>query len=103
MSPQQETTPRARRGASPGMHRQLPWRDDPVVLTRLEHVAALRAAGLQTGQIAERLGISRDTVQDDYGRLGEMAAGAALGSILESVEKLRLIYRQALAAFAATP
>ena len=101
--PHQERPLKARRGARPGTRKQVPWRDDPQVLARLEQVADLRAAGLQTGQIAERLGVSRDCTQDDYRRLGELAASAALGSIAESVERLRLIYRQALGAFAATP
>ena len=101
--PQVETPPKARRGARPGMHRQLRWQADPVVLARLEAVADLRGRGLRTAEIARALGVSRDVVQDDGRRLAELAEGHAIGSLQESVERLRTVYRLAMAAFGDTP
>ncbi|HUY97063.1 MAG TPA: hypothetical protein VMW47_05505 [Verrucomicrobiae bacterium] len=53
-------------------------------------------------EIASVVGVSRDTVVDDYHRLVEVARDSVLGNVAESVARLRHLHRSALDAFEAT-
>ena len=91
------------RHTAPGLHPgQLPWDKDREILERLAQVQQMLAAGHTSKEIGARLGLHEDTIDDDRRRLRILAERAPIGALVESVDKLRFLYRQALGAFAAT-
>jgi hypothetical protein len=55
-----------------GKLRALPWREDPKILQRLERVRSCMGRNLTTAQIAEEIGVSIHTVEQDRKRLLEL-------------------------------
>lgn len=91
------------RGTHSGLRRgTVEWRKDPEILARLETVAALTAAGLTAREIGERLDLHRATIDEDRQRLRELQQDRVIGTVAESVAKLRHVHRRALDEFEAT-
>ena len=91
------------RHTAPGVKsKTLPWDKDQEILERMAQVQTMVAAGMTNREMAERLGVHPSTVGDDRARLRVLAERAPIGALVESVDKLRFLHRQALQAFAAT-
>lgn len=91
------------RHTAPGVHKgTLPWDKDPEILQRVAETGRRVAAGQPSREIAQALGVSEETTLEDRRRWRELARREPIGTIEESVERLRLIYLQALKAFAST-
>jgi len=81
---------------------QLPWQQDPEILQRLEVVLALSLQGRSGREIGQQLGLDPDTIYDDRKRIRELAQEQVLGSLSETVGRLRWVMANAEQAFLET-
>lgn len=80
----------ASKGTKSGRRRgQLPWAKSPATLGQIEQVIELSLAGMSVQEVADELHLSRMTVYRDLKRSRELTKDRVLGSITESVSKLR--------------
>lgn len=80
----------------------LPWQKDPVILQRLEVVLARTLQGRSAREIGTELSLDPDTIYDDRKRIRELAQEQVLGSLTESVGRLRWVMANAEQAFLET-
>jgi len=80
----------------------LPWQKDPEILRRLEVVLALSLQGRSGREIGQQLGLDADTIYDDRKRIRELAQEQVLGSLSETVGRLRWVMANAEQAFLET-
>lgn len=91
------------RGSHSGLRRgTLEWHQDKEILERIERGMELSLGGLSCDQVAERLEVSVQTVWLDRKRNRELAQDKALGSLIETVGKLRWVQSNAEQAFLET-
>jgi len=81
---------------------QLPWPQDPEILQRLHVVLALTLQGRSAREIGQQLSLDPDTVYEDRKRIRELAHEEVLGSLTETVGRLRWVQANAEQAFLET-
>jgi DNA-binding CsgD family transcriptional regulator len=91
------------RGTHSGLRRgTLDWHKDPAILTRLETVLTLSLSGKSAREIAEQLELHPATIYSDRDKIRELAQERPLGSLSETVGRLRWVMEQAETAFLET-
>lgn len=70
---------------------QLPWREDPEIIARMQEVAELRAAGNSLPMVARKLGLAVSTVYEHWDRWLELVRERAESKAGEHVVQLEAL------------